>query len=262
MNKLLYFLPFLALFGCGLSAAEIESKVRAELKKQQDSLSLLQNNTAELPSKYGGEWTSHCILDIDYRINIQNKENKFYFDIRWGNGIESRAEIIKSNGSIEADKILNNNDGSYSCYFTIAGKPVAFKLYYEESSVIYVTMLLPQKESSSVVLFNCSTIENQDDFFKLEEKYSTEIPNKSSQDGLYPFASKALLKVSDLNSFTKQDLKIMRNEIYARHGYIFKTAEMKTYFSRQSWYKGQYDDVTSMFSSIEKQNIELIKKYE
>jgi hypothetical protein len=61
---------------------------------------------------------------------------------------------------------------------------------------------------------------------------------------------------------TKYDLKIMRNEIYARHGYIFKTGEMKSYFAEQSWYRGQYDDVTSMLTSIEKQNAELIKKYE
>ena len=54
----------------------------------------------------------------------------------------------------------------------------------------------------------------------------------------------------------------MRNEIFARHGYIFKTQEMKSYFSLQSWYSAQYNDVTSMLSSIEKQNIEVIKKYE
>ena len=54
----------------------------------------------------------------------------------------------------------------------------------------------------------------------------------------------------------------MRNEIFARHGYIFKTPEMKSYFSQQSWYHGQYNDVNSMLSAIEKQNIELIRKYE
>jgi hypothetical protein len=103
---------------------------------------------------------------------------------------------------------------------------------------------------------------DQDEFLKLQEKYRTSIYIKPSLNGLYPFASEELLNASELNSYTKQDLKIMRNEIYARHGYIFKTPELKTYFLKQSWYYGQHNDVTSKLSSIEKQNIELIKKYE
>jgi len=84
----------------------------------------------------------------------------------------------------------------------------------------------------------------------------------TSSNGRYPQTSQRLLSTSEISGMSKQDLKIMRNEIFARHGYIFKTPEMKSYFKTQSWYHGQYDDVTSMLSSIEKQNVELIKKYE
>lgn len=61
---------------------------------------------------------------------------------------------------------------------------------------------------------------------------------------------------------SKHDLKIMRNEIFARHGYIFKTSEMKSYFSTQSWYYGRYDDVSSLLSDLEHKNVALIKSYE
>jgi hypothetical protein len=173
MKKILYlFLPFLTIIGCGASATEIEAKVRAELKKQQDSISLIKNNLEELSDKYEGEWTSECELDIYYTISIHRKKNKFYFEINWEYS-ESKSFLIDSKGAIEADKILNNNDGGYSCYFTIDGKPVSLKLYYVERSVITVTMVSPQKASSSIVLFNCSTIQDQDEFFKLEEKYRT-----------------------------------------------------------------------------------------
>jgi len=89
--------------------------------------------------------------------------------------------------------------------------------------------------------------------------------NKNENDrkyGLYPQASEKLLYASDLRGLSKYDLKIMRNEIFARHGYIFKTPDMISYFKKQSWYQGQYNDVTSMLTIIEKKNIELIKKYE
>ncbi len=80
--------------------------------------------------------------------------------------------------------------------------------------------------------------------------------------GKYPMTSLRNLTSSDLSGMSLWDLKIMRNEIFARHGYIFKTQDMKSYFESQSWYRGQYSDVTSMLTDIEKQNIELIKRYE
>ena len=80
--------------------------------------------------------------------------------------------------------------------------------------------------------------------------------------GKYPQASERLLTAADLQNLSKESLKIMRNEIFARHGYIFKTIDMKTYFKYQDWYKPQYDNVNSMLTNIEQKNIEFIKRYE
>ena len=54
----------------------------------------------------------------------------------------------------------------------------------------------------------------------------------------------------------------MRNEIFARHGYIFKTSDMINHFREESWYRPLYVNVTSMLSSIEKANVNFIKSYE
>ena len=54
----------------------------------------------------------------------------------------------------------------------------------------------------------------------------------------------------------------MRNEIYARHGFIFQNTEMKNYFSTQPWYSPLNNDVNGILSVIEKKNIEFIKRYE
>ena len=35
----------------------------------------------------------------------------------------------------------------------------------------------------------------------------------------------------------KTKLRLMRNEVYARHGYIFKDTELQKYFLSQLWYK-------------------------
>ncbi|MFN5912047.1 MAG: YARHG domain-containing protein [Bacteroidota bacterium] len=80
--------------------------------------------------------------------------------------------------------------------------------------------------------------------------------------GFYPEASSRQLSPEELSSMTRRELKIMRNEIFARHGYIFKTRDMIDHFSDQPWYEPTYNDVTGMLSKIEKANIALIKSFE
>lgn len=88
-------------------------------------------------------------------------------------------------------------------------------------------------------------------------------PNtQNTSSGKYQQASERVLASSDIVNLNKYELKIMRNEIYARYGYIFKTADMKAYFESQSWYTPRYNDVTSFLTETEKRNIELIKRYE
>ena len=87
----------------------------------------------------------------------------------------------------------------------------------------------------------------------------------SGVPGIYPEGSTRELTHYDLSGKSKWQLKIMRNEIYARHNYIFTTQEMKEYFSRQSWYHGYYSDGSAVyrsFSDIEKANVDMIKRYE
>ena len=54
---------------------------------------------------------------------------------------------------------------------------------------------------------------------------------------LFPDSSKKLLQEKDLSSLTKKELEIARNEIYARHGWIFDRELLAEYFSYKSWYK-------------------------
>jgi len=85
---------------------------------------------------------------------------------------------------------------------------------------------------------------------------------KGALPGRYPEASNRLLTDSDLNGKGLWELKIMRNEIFARHSYIFKTPLMVIYFGKQKWYSPKYPDIFMQLSDIEKENIKLIRKYE
>ncbi len=58
--------------------------------------------------------------------------------------------------------------------------------------------------------------------------------------------------------------RIVKNEIFARHGRRFKDAELQAYFEEKSWYNGiiNPDDFNdAMLSDIEKANINVIDNY-
>jgi hypothetical protein len=62
---------------------------------------------------------------------------------------------------------------------------------------------------------------------------------------------------------TKQELKILRNTIYANYGLIFqKGGEMEKYFSRKEWYQAWQKDVSNCLTYIEKINLNTLKKFE
>ncbi len=77
-----------------------------------------------------------------------------------------------------------------------------------------------------------------------------------------PQTSQKLLTEADLKGLDKAKLRFMRNEIFARHGYIFKSQELNNYFKQQPWYKPTEGDVSAKLSETERLNIALIKKLE
>ncbi|MDD7317471.1 MAG: YARHG domain-containing protein [Prevotella sp.] len=80
----------------------------------------------------------------------------------------------------------------------------------------------------------------------------------------FDFASDDVLYISSLGGFTSYELQLMRNEIYARHGYRFSTPKMNEYFSLCPWYspRESNDDVMKELSETEKINVKMIKRVE
>lgn len=71
------------------------------------------------------------------------------------------------------------------------------------------------------------------------------------------------LTKKDVENLYKGDLEIIRNSIYARHGYSFKTRRIRFIFDQfVPWYMPVSTDVRNELTEIEKKNIDLIKRYE
>jgi hypothetical protein len=65
-----------------------------------------------------------------------------------------------------------------------------------------------------------------------------------------------------LGALFTEDLRVLRNEIYARHGRVFKDAKLQKYFEAQSWYKANPDFKDEQLNEIEVQNLAKIKDAE
>jgi hypothetical protein len=70
------------------------------------------------------------------------------------------------------------------------------------------------------------------------------------------------LKDDTLGDMFAEDLRVLRNEIYARHGRIFKDADLQKYFEAQAWYKPNPDFKDDQLNAIEASNLAKIKQAE
>ena len=84
--------------------------------------------------------------------------------------------------------------------------------------------------------------------------------------GRYTLSAQRVLTRPELRIYAgkplAENLKIMRNEIFARYNYRFKSADMQAYFGKYALYRPERDDVTGRLSEIEKINVEMIQALE
>ena len=81
-------------------------------------------------------------------------------------------------------------------------------------------------------------------------------------NGDYAYASRRLIEGEELMEFGEDELRTIRSEIYARHGYSFKEKDMRYHFEGKDWYMPMSTDIREQLSEIEEHNIDLVYEYE
>ena len=76
------------------------------------------------------------------------------------------------------------------------------------------------------------------------------------------FFENKLISERMLHGLSLHELRLLRNEIYARHGRIFKTLWLEQYFGTQAWYDPKEDFKDEDLSGPDKANVETIVAYE
>jgi hypothetical protein len=74
--------------------------------------------------------------------------------------------------------------------------------------------------------------------------------------------STQLFKKELVENLSKGDIFILRNLIFARHGFSFRDKKLREYFDNIDWYMPVFSDVTKELTEIEKKNVSLLLRYE
>lgn len=91
---------------------------------------------------------------------------------------------------------------------------------------------------------------------------------EENDDYIIPDSDSRYLTEADLEGLTEEQIRIARNEIYARKGRTFRDPEVQVYFNSKSWYNGTIEwsvfdaNVTSYLNDYEYANTQFISEYE
>lgn len=115
---------------------------------------------------------------------------------------------------------------------------------------------------------NLDTLSNLDYevYLKLALEYENEFRDSRyftiTQKVFEKNASTDTLSGEFVSELSKADIYVLRNSIFARHGYSFKKEDLRRYFDRYSWYIPVHANITTDVTELEKYNIQMLLAYE
>lgn len=119
---------------------------------------------------------------------------------------------------------------------------------------------------NQIELQNWNLLVNERDRRKSPDK--TDSGSETAVSGFYIWPTDTqYITYDDLAPLSRNEIMLMRNELYARYGCSFQNEEIRNYFMSQSWYTPNPDQLAvsfnvELFSEIERTNLETIMSYE
>jgi len=173
---------------------------------------------------------------------------------------EFKKERTDGNFYIQIKKSDSVMNGSWQAY-----KPSELKIYkrnfdlkkklfvYDKEAVLNNTFHNTDKSKSVTIT---DTIDDEVEVYDHTEYFST------TEKLFEKNASNEELTSDFVSNLSKADIFILRNSIFARHGFAFRDKQLRMYFEQFYWYMPVFGDVKNDLTEIEKKNIDLLLRYE
>ena len=247
---------------------KIDSINIANVPQTFDSSSILGYYVGNFEAKeYKDDKKPMYINKINICIDSIIKDSVYGHTIVAGNTNLLKGSILfqtKNFLQIDATEIITNKySGKFSFELTINDKTITGQWIANDTSIaVTVREYTLHKKTFE---YNPNQEIGNDFYGELYNSYNAK-KNKTeaiTEDANKYNASIILLTSKQIENMYKRDLEIMRNAIYARHGYSFKNRVIRTFFDSEiDWYMPISTNVTAQLTEIEKKNIVLIKSYE
>lgn len=156
----------------------------------------------------------------------------------------AQAEISARHGQTVTDPTLREYFDSLSWY---TPGTVAKLNTYEEENLFLIDVCLRLRDGS---LYRSSN-----PYMGYLDQSTYVLPNSDTRS----------VSGNELNRMSTTELSLARNEIYARHGYIFQDSTLKEYFCTKDWYQPTTlakDFSDTVFTDTETINMDMIALYE
>jgi hypothetical protein len=201
----------------------------------------------------GTKVKGHTVIAGKVRFfHCELKKNGSKFTFRFVSGADDKADGVFKFGITEGDSLMKgswntNSRNVVNHEYALTKKHFAYDADWKLQRANYVDYSKSATEEHKA---------DSGETYQ-ESKFAT-----TSDDVEKINASASLLKKEDVANLKKADFLIIRNSIFARHGYTFKKPLLSFYFSQQPWYVPLSNDVTADITPIEKKNLALMSRYE
>ncbi len=222
--------------------ATITTQATQKAKTLSDAL-LYPNATIAEPT-YNTDDGSKVILQMKTIDNVQQVSD-YYTNLSEFNNWELGSRGVATDGLGGWFNIIQD-DFTASIQMTRAGKTTSIEISirYDDEKLESSVKSLSENEGSTTAT------------------KTTQGDNSAIEDFILSNSNTRELTKSDLLNLSEWQLKVARNEIYARHGREFVHQDLKCYFTAKDWYKIDSSYSPSDLSTLENKNVALILNYE
>lgn len=227
--------------------------------------SVTENNLFE-GMMYTQQGTTERIAEIDnISGEIQNDELLFEFsDDGFGNS--GTLHIVFSENTISVEVIDFKMDEENTTGYGISGNYSFIKMIDSEKNEQSVDMSsLTEEELMAEVNSRSQYYKASKYYNQVMDYWENARESRDIANVLEPLFSTDTVVYTKENLLDEPDfiIHLGKNEIYARHGYIFKDEDLNNYFRGCAWYNPittaeQFDD--TVFNEVEQENLKLFSE--
>ena len=126
--------------------------------------------------------------------------------------------------------------------------------------------LMIKLSTTGLNVYSCTWDEENEHYGDQEPELAAKLRRTGSpwnSSGVCPYTQNVLITGTMASRFDTAMLRKIRNEVWARHGYAFSSADLRDYFSQQPWYTPNPNGNQSIkLSPIEQMNVDILRSVE